>query len=235
MSDRAFVAGATGYTGRAVVAALRARGVETAAHVRPDSSSLAQWQTRFEAEGASVDTTAWDRAAMTSTLRERAPTVVFALLGTTRRRAADEGMDAVAGYEAVDYGLTKCLLDACAEAVPQARFVYLSSLGVKEGTRNPYLAARARVEAALRSGSQPYTIARPSFITGPDRDESRPGERMGAAVGDAMLTAVGWFGGARVRDRYRSMDAATLAQGLVRAAFDPQAAGAVLDADALRA
>ena len=105
---------------------------------------------------------------------------------------------------------------------------------MQDDPRNPYLAARARIERALREGTQPYTIARPSFITGPDRTESRPGERMAAAVADAMLDAVGWFGGRGLRARYRSMDATTLAAGLVRAAFDPKTEGAVLEADALR-
>lgn len=235
MSEHAFVAGATGYTGRAVVSELRTRGLQTTAHVRPDSSSLPRWTEQFGAQDAAVDTTAWELAAMTETLARVQPTVVFALLGTTRKRAANEGMDAVAGYERVDYGLSKLLLDACRSAAPEARFVYLSSLGVKEGTRNPYLSARARVERALRDSGQPYTIARPSFIAGPDREEDRLAERAGAAVADAVLTAAGWLGARRTRDRFQSMDAATLAAGLVQAALDPQGRDAVLEADALRA
>ncbi|MGH1342165.1 MAG: NAD(P)H-binding protein [Nannocystales bacterium] len=235
MSERAFVAGATGYTGRAVVSELRRRGLTTTAHVRPDSSSLSRWTQRFEELGAVVDTTAWELEAMTTTLAAVQPTVVFALLGTTRRRAATEGMDSKAGYERIDYGLSKLLLDACRAAAPQARFIYLSSLGVKEGTRNPYLSARARVERALRDCGQPFTVARPSFISGPGRDEDRLGERVGATVADALLGAVGWLGARRTRDRFASMDADTLAAGLVRAALDPEARDAVLEADALRA
>lgn len=234
MSERTFVAGATGYTGQAVVAELRRRGVPTTPHVRPDSSALPRWTAQFEALGASVDTTAWELEAMTATMEALQPAVVFSLLGTTRRRAASEGMDTVAGYERIDYGLSKLLLDACRSAAPQARFVYLSSLGVKEGTSNAYLAARARMERALRDSGQPYVIARPSFITGPDREEGRLGERAGACVADAMLTAAGWFGAKRTRDRFQSMDAATLARGLVRAGLDPDSAGAELEADALR-
>ncbi len=230
-----FVAGATGYTGQAVVAQLRKRGFQTSAHVRPDSSSLPRWRAHFEGLGARVDTSAWEPGAMTTTITELQPTAVYALLGTTRRRAASEGMDTKAGYERIDYGLSKLLLDACRSAAPQARFVYLSSLGVKEGTNNPYLAARVRMERALRESGQPYTIARPSFITGPDRDENRFAERAGAAVADAVLTAAGWLGARRTRDRFSSMDAATLAAGLVQAALDPGAADAVLEADALRA
>ncbi len=234
MSERAFVAGATGYTGRAVVSELRSRGVQTTAHVRPDSSSLPRWTQRFEALGAAVDTTAWDLGSMTQTLAAVQPSMVFALLGTTRGRAASEGMDAAAGYERIDYGLSKLLLDACRSAAPEARFVYLSSLGVKEGTTNAYLAARARLERELRSAGQPYTIARPSFISGPDREEIRPGERVGACVADAVLAVAGWLGATGTRDRFQSMDAATLATGLVRAALDPQSRDAVLDAQALR-
>lgn len=229
-----FVAGATGYTGQAVVSELRTRGLQTTAHVRPDSSALPRWTERFEGLGASVDTTAWELEAMTETIAALQPTVVFALLGTTRRRAASEGMDTKAGYERIDYGLSKLLLDACRGAAPQARFVYLSSLGVKEGTRNAYLAARARLERDLRESGQPYTVARPSFIAGPDRDEDRRAERAGAAVADAVLGAAGWLGAKRTRDRFQSMDAATLAAGLVRAALDPEARDAVLEADGLR-
>ena len=228
------MAGATGYTGQAVVAALRERGLDTVAHVRPDSASHDRWVERFEGLGAQVDSTPWELDAMRDTLARLEPTAVFALLGTTRRRAAGEGMAATEAYARVDYGLTKLLLDACGQGAPTARFVYLSSLGGQEGTRNPYLAARVRVERALRDGSQPYTIARPSFITGPDREDDRPAERVTAALADAMLTAAGWFGARRLRARYHSMDAATLAAGLVRAAFDPQAEGAVLEAGALR-
>ena len=50
----AFVAGATGFTGREVVAELVRRGVRTLAHVRPDSSRLDEWRERFEAMGLSL-------------------------------------------------------------------------------------------------------------------------------------------------------------------------------------
>lgn len=227
--------GATGYTGRAVVARLRAQGYETVAHVRPDSSRLEQWRERFEGLGAIVETAPWELEEMEAALEQRQPDLVFALLGTTRKRAKGDGMEANEAYERVDYGLTKLLLDACAKTTPKARFVYLSSAGVKPNTRNPYLAARAKLEAALRDGSQPFTIVRPSFITGNDRDEDRMGERVGAAIGNAALAAVGLFGGRRVRDRYRSMDARQLAEALVRVAADPDAAGAVLHGEQLRA
>jgi nucleoside-diphosphate-sugar epimerase len=236
----AFVAGATGYVGREVVRVMaQERSTATVAHVRPDSSRLAEWRDRVAAAGASVDTTEWDAAAMTETLVRLRPTMVFALLGTTRargRQAAARG--ATDTYETVDYALTMLLLDAAAAAARETgvtpRFVYLSSMGVSAGTRNAYLAVRWRVEQALRASGLPFVVARPGFITGPDRDDRRPGERAGAAVTDALLAMAGALGARRLRERYRSTTNTALARALVRLALDPAATAAVVESEALR-
>lgn len=233
----AFVVGATGLTGRWVVTELRTRGVRAIAHVRPDSNRLAEWRARFEAEGAEVDTSAWDEAALTRTLRERAPGVVFALLGTTRkraRRARAAGQDASAeSYAAVDYGLTAMLRRAAEASGHRPRFVYLSSMGVRQGTSNPYFAARVEIERELREGALPYTVVRPGFIVG-ERDEQRLAESIGAAISDAALSLVSLVGGRSLRERYRSIRAEELARALVRLALDPAAAGRTLEAEGLR-
>ena len=173
---------------------------------------------------------------MTATLTGLRPDVVFALLGTTRARArrerAETGRDA--GYEAVDYGLTMMLLAAARACGSEPRFVYLSAIGVQEGTTNPYLAVRARVEAALREGGLPYTIARPSFITGPDRDEFRPAERVGAWLVDGVLSGLAHLGSTRLRERYGSMTNVVLAEALVRVALEPGMAGRVVESEELR-
>lgn len=234
----AFVAGATGYTGRAVVEELRRRGVATVAHIRPGSSSLAEARRRFEELGADVDTTPWEPEAMGTTLRRLRPTLVFSLLGTTRKRARGEGMAAEEAYERIDYGLTALLVDAAAGSDPRPRFVYLSAVGVEPDSEptsgNAYLKARARAEAKLRASGLPFMIARPSFVTGPDRRESRPLERIAAAAADALLEAAARLGARRLRDRYASLDATTLARALVTAALDPPSDAAVLEAPALR-
>ncbi|GJG85833.1 hypothetical protein tb265_10140 [Gemmatimonadetes bacterium T265] len=228
-SGAVFVAGATGYVGRAAVAALGARAV---AHVRPDSPALDAWRARFAALGAAVDVTPWDEDALTATLARVRPAAVFALLGTTRKRGAASGDT----YESVDYGLTALLFRAAVRvaAAEAPRFVYLSALGADAGSRNPYLAARGRFEAELRAGPLPWTVVRPSFITGPDRGESRPAERVGAAVVDALAAPVASLGGRRTADRYRSITGAALASELVRLAGDPGAAGRVVQGDGLR-
>lgn len=231
----AFVAGATGYTGREVVRALRARGIETVAHVRPDSARLGAWRDRFAALGARTDATPWDGQALTQTLTVLRPDAVFALLGTTRGRAAQAaraGRDE--GYEAVDYGLTMVLYHAASASGGSPRFVYLSSAGVRESGGNAYLQARARVEHALREGPLPWIAARPSFITGPDRDEVRPGERIGAWVVDGLLAGGALLGGSRLRARYRSTTNVALAAALVRLAFDEGAVNRVVESEALR-
>ena len=109
----AFVAGATGYTGREVVQALVSRGVRTVAHVRPDSARAEAWRKRFEEIGAAADSTPWGDAELTQTLSTLQPTHVFALLGTTRaRRRTSASQGTTESYDAIDFGLTAMLIRA---------------------------------------------------------------------------------------------------------------------------
>lgn len=87
----------------------------------------------------------------------------------------------------------------------------------------------------MRTSGVAWTIARPAFITGSDREESRPLERILGTAIDGALRVVGALGAAGVRDRYASLTAAELARGLAEAAFSPGAAGKILAADQLRA
>lgn len=225
----AFVAGATGYVGRAVVRQLGERAGPDArpiAHVRPDSPRLAAWRATVAGWNAVADATPWDEAAMTATLARLRPPAVFALLGTTRRRGRVSGDT----YASVDYGLTALLLRAARRAADATgvvpRFVYLSAVGASAASGNAYLAVRGRLEGELAASGLPYVIARPSFITGPDREESRPAERAAAYAVDAALAPLrllgARFSGARrLADRYRSTTADELARALVRAAAAP--------------
>ena len=219
-----------------MVRELAHRGGRAVAHVRPDSSRVAEWRARFARTGAETDTTPWSAEAMAATLARLAPTHVFALLGTTRarmRQTASRG-GAAESYETVDYGLTSLLLRASVAAGSTPRFIYLSSAGVSGTTGNAYLAARWRAEQELRASGLPYVIARPSFITGPDREERRPLERAGAAAVDVALAVAGALGGRRVRERYRSTTAPVLARALVRLALDPASANSVVESEGLR-
>jgi uncharacterized protein YbjT (DUF2867 family) len=140
--------------------------------------------------------------------------MVFALLGTTKKRARKGGGD----YQKVDYGLTKLLLDASTQVSPSPSFVYLSAVGVSEETKNSYMKARAQVESALQDTELKRLIARPSFILG-DRDEYRLGESLGAPILDGALAAFSILGAKRLTEKYRSMSGQDLAQGLVELAL----------------
>lgn len=233
MSTVAFVAGATGFVGRSVVAVLCARGLRTIAHVRPDSRELDKWRDRFAGGGAEVSTAPWEAAAMAEELQRLHVTHVFCLVGTTRKRKESSGDPAHETYEAVDYGLTRLLAEAAREAGTVQRFVYLSSVGASDHAKGAYLQARWKAEQAVRRSGVPWTIARPSIITG-ERDESRPLEAWAATLLDAALIVPGALGAPEVRARYRSTDGQTLAEALVRAAFDPATEHHELEGDALR-
>lgn len=229
-----FVAGATGYVGRNAVAELARRGQRVVAHVRPGSRAGAALVPRFEALGAEVDRTPWEPAAMAATLARVEPDAVLALLGTTRRRArAAARRGERADYAAVDRDLTLLLLRAAVASGAAPRFVYLSALGV-EGGAGAYYAARRAVEEALRDGALPWIIARPGFVSGPDRDECRPGERLAAVLVDAALGLLAALGARRLRERYASLDGPTVARALVDLALDPEAARRVVGPEELR-
>lgn len=213
----AFVAGATGYTGREVVAELRRRGVETVAHVRPGSASFDTWSARFATIGATVDATPWEADATARTLARLRPDFLFALLGTTRHRAAKESLDDP--YERIDYGLTDQLRRGAEAAGAATRFVYLSAIGANEGSGNKYVAVRGRMERELREGALPYLIARPAFVSGADREESRPTERVFAVATDVLLGGLALAGIRGPRDRYGTLTGHQLATAMVELAL----------------
>ena len=125
-----------------------------------------------------------------------------------------------ASQTTIDQGLTLMALGAARTASPEAGVIYLSALGASS-TGNEYLRVRATVEAALVSGPNPFTVVRPSFITGSDRDESRPGERIGAVLGDAVCAVLRLVGSRRRAARLASITGAELAQLLVELAGRP--------------
>lgn len=230
-----FVAGASGYTGRGVLRALAQRSLRFVAHVRPDSPRLDGMRAEVAALGGELDTTEWQADALTQTLTRLGPTHVVALLGTTRARArAARSRGSVETYETVDLGLTLLLLDAAVRCAAEPRFVYLSAAGVGQSATGAYYQARVEAERAIVGSLLPWTIVRPSFITGADREESRTMERTVAAAADAGLALASWVGFGRLRQRYSSMSGAELGEGIVRAALDPARARQILHSEDLR-
>ena len=216
----AFVLGATGFVGREVVRQLCVRGTKTIAHVRPDSSKLADWRARFAELGAEVDATPWEPAALATRLRELAPAQLYILIGTTRAKAKAEGQEGDI-YEAVDLGLTKIAVEAARASERQPRLVYLSAIGADPAARGAYMRARGKAEEVVKGAGLPWVIARPAMITG-EREEGRPAERAAAVIGDGLLAVAGAFGARRLRARYRSTTPDVLAAALIRLGEVPE-------------
>ena len=232
---RAFIAGATGYTGREVVRQLCERKEAVTAHVRPGSPSAARWASQFREWGAEVAEVAWELAPLTEVVAERRPELVFSCIGVTRASARRDQVDGGNIYQEVDVRLNALLVDAVRAAGLAPRFVYLSSVGASESARSKYLASRAHAEASVSKSGLPYTIARPSFISGPGRDDGRALERVAAGASDGFLAVAGLLGARRFRDRFRSIDNVELARALIAAAFDPACADQILAGDRLQA
>lgn len=218
-----FVAGATGYTGQAVVREARRLGLDVVAHIRPDSPRLDAQREAFQSLGVSVDTTPWDEQKLAETLRAIRPHAVFSLLGTTQKRsmAARRRGGAEESYQTVDEGLTRMLLRASESSGVGPRFVYLSSEGAQGKGRSPYMNARVACERALAESDLAWVAARPCFITGADRADFRPMERGSAILFDVLLGAVGLLGMKRTRQAYRSITSEHLAMALISLALDP--------------
>ncbi len=229
---RALVFGSTGYTGNYLVQRLIERGIDTYAHMRPGSSKGHALTTAFEGLGGKVCSEPWVEESIRDLVESVQPTLVFAVLGTTRSRMKalrkSGGNPDAASYESVDYGLTAMVHRACEALETLPRFIYLSSMGVKKGTRMPYLVVRWKMEQELRAGRGPWTIIRPGFITGSDREEFRFGERAGAMVSDGLLALTGWMGGRRVRQKYRSIGGDELAAGMIRWALSEEGRNQVI-------
>ncbi len=230
---RAFVAGATGYTGREVVRLLVEAGVETIAHIRPDSASRQTWEVKFPQMGALVSFAPWTAEGIQQEFAQRPPDLVFGLIGTTRARAKTASDKDRETYEVVDYGLTALLIDACERCQPKPSFVYLSSLGVGPDSASSYIQARWKVESKLTQSDLKFLIARPSFISGDGRDVPRPMERVGAVVSDGALALLGKVGFKHTQAKYASMDNTELAHGLVTLAL-AGFAHEIVEADEIR-
>ncbi|MDZ7631876.1 MAG: NAD-dependent epimerase/dehydratase family protein [Gemmatimonadaceae bacterium] len=218
------IVGATGYVGRHVVADACRQGHEVVAHVRPGSPSGPgdRAAAQLVAMGARVVRTAWVPEAWVHLLESEQPERVFLLLGTTkaREKSARSSGGPDVSQRAVDLGLTTLVIGATRVASPDTGLVYLSALGAS-ATGNAYLRVRATVEAALVSGPNPFTVVRPSFITGPDREEARPVERVGAMAGDALCALLRLVGARGPASRLASITGADLARILVELASGP--------------
>lgn len=157
----AFVAGATGFTGRAIAAQDPARhGVELRLQVRPGSPSAEKLTGDRRVTVVDLD----DRVALEDALM--GVDCVVQLIGTVRARFRETG-----DYEAVDFGTTQKLLDA-AQLRKVPHFLLVSSIGAGTGV-GEYLKWKRRTEELVRRGNVPWTIVRPSYLAGDEEFKER--------------------------------------------------------------
>jgi NADH dehydrogenase len=159
----AFIAGATGYTGRVLLEEL-ARG-ETSWRARPHARKPGAYPDAVVCDPSDAKALAGGMHGCDA---------VVQLIGTVRKNFAD------GDYQKVDYGTTVALCEAANSAgVP--KIVLLSS--VLAGTeRGEYLRWKRRTEDQVQRSALRWTIVRPSFIGGPGR----------RAAGWFLFPLVGW-------------------------------------------
>lgn len=219
MSDTFWVFGATGYVGSALVRALLTRHLPCVAHLRADAASSRERADAFTSQGAVAEISDFSQEALLHAFSRHPPRAVLICIGTTRARMKSQPTGS--SYDAVDFGLTAAIAHAARAFSPEVRLVYLSALGASSRSANDYLRARGKAEEAVAQSGLPFAILRPAVITGPDRPESRTGERLAASLGDAALSLVNHLGLRSLSQAYHSASADEVAAILLDMACSP--------------
>lgn len=137
-----------------------------------------------------------------------APTDAFCALGTTIKRAGSRE-----AFRAVDHDAVLSFARA-ARARGATRFYVVTALGANARSLVFYNRVKGEVEAALATlGFETLAIAQPSLLLG-ERAEHRPGERVAVALSKAFAPVVNLFDA-------RPIEGRTVALALRSVAHDP--------------
>ena len=219
----AWVAGATGYTGKHLTELLCAAGESVVAHIRPESRSLTSLTAHFEELGAQVNTHRGALGQFASEMEKHGVTHIYALLGTTKAKArAARKMEFKRIMRRWIGGMTLECLNAAMQMSTPPVFVYLSAAVFLLLPEAPTCRVRWAAEERIRSSGLPFVIAHPALITGPDREEHRPLERFGDVASRGIFALARGIGAGKWADRYATVSGETLARGLIGTSFDPE-------------
>jgi uncharacterized protein YbjT (DUF2867 family) len=129
---------------------------------------------------------------------------VYACLGTTIKKAGSQD-----AFRKVDHDYTLAVANM-AKAAGVTRFAVVSSVGASARSSNFYLRVKGETDDALEKiGFAGLVIARPSVLVG-NREEHRPGEKVGIAVTKAFSFAM--VGGLK---KFRPIEARRVAAAMV--------------------
>ena len=147
----------------------------------------------------------------------------FCCLGTTIGKAGSR-----AAFRRVDHDYVVAFGKLAAKLGART-LVVVSSLGADPRSRNFYLKVKGETERDLGRLQLPsLVILRPSLLTG-DREEFRPGERVGGAVLSVVSPLMkGPLG------RFRPVSAVRVARAMVMSAREPPTALTVLESEEIR-
>jgi len=132
---------------------------------------------------------------------------VFCALGSTIKKAGSQE-----AFYRVDHDYVTGLAQAAVRCGAK-QFMVVSSIMAGPDSKNFYLRVKGEMEQSVRrDGPSTVLIFRPATLEG-DREEKRPGEKIGIAVGKA----VGFLLIGRLK-KYRNIKAETVARVMVSAA-----------------
>lgn len=210
----ALVAGATGLVGGHVVERL-AESADVDRVVVLVRKKTGKWPSA-KVEEKVVDYDALDPSAFAGV------TEVYACLGTTIKKAGSQD-----AFRKVDHDYTLAVANA-AKAAGVERFAVVSSVGASARSSNFYLRVKGETDEAIQKiGFSSLVIARPSMLVG-NREESRPGEKVGIAVSKAFSFAM--VGGLK---KYRPIEARRVASAMIAAMGREPGTSTVLEHDDL--
>lgn len=151
------VAGGTGFTGRAVVRALRERGHRVRVLSRGTGNP---WEADAGVEVAPGDVR--DRSSLDGPMAGVRCVISCVQFPGHPVEVRSQGLT----YDEYDRKGTENLV-AAADAAGVTRFIYVSGAGVGEGRREEWFVAKDRAENAVRASGIEWVIVRPSWMYGP--------------------------------------------------------------------